>query len=341
MDDREAILLANRPVFCSSRRPKTMRTVALILVVLGAACRGRNDIIRTVADGPPGNESFRVAVLHLKSVGGDRSTPEGAQQVLEANSRRAEQLIRLAADAGAEIVVTPEYLNSGNRLKAAELPHVASAVPDPSSKLPLWGYDHVQPFLIRYARLAAELRRYVVTQTVERTDVGGETLYYNTLVAFAPDGRVAAKYRKINLWMYENWIEESGQDTGCLETPHGRFGLLLCLDVVVPWTWARTKREHDVDFYILSSNWQHTPVPGRAACNLLAVLSGRPVVWSNQARGGTAGDAGIIRPGAADTAMGVWGPQGVVVGNLPLPERLLAEAVLAPAPPCPVLRQSR
>ena len=35
-----------------------------------------------------------------------------------------------------------------------------------------------------------------------------------------------------------------------------------------------------------------------------------------------AGDAGVIRPYADDTAMGLWGPPGVVIANLKIPHRL-------------------
>ncbi|MHC4547917.1 MAG: carbon-nitrogen hydrolase family protein [Planctomycetota bacterium] len=315
-----------------------MRSAAL-LFCLTAACSGPKHVIRMVEEAPPHAESARVAVLHLAAQKGDRSTPEAARRVLDHNYRRAERLIRLAAGAGAEIIVTPEYVNSGNWILGDLRARVASQVPEPPTREPLWEIDdeRIQPYLRRYARLSAELRCYVVAHTIERTEADGDLRYYNTMVAFDPRGRVVARYRKHNLWLYENFAASRGRQTACLDTPHGRFGLLICLDAIIPWTVLKTMSRHDIDFFIVTSNWQHTPLPGRTACNLLADLTGLPVAWSNQAHGGLAGGAGIIRPWARDRTIGMWGPEGVVVANLPLPERLRGNARLAPGPGCPVL----
>ena len=62
------------------------------------------------------------------------------------------------------------------------------------------------------------------------------------------------------------------------------------------------------------------------AMSLLAGMSGRTVVWSNQQRGGLGGGAGVIRPGEDDTRFGIGGPPGVIVANLPLPGRLRGAA---------------
>ena len=43
---------------------------------------------------------------------------------------------------------------------------------------------------------------------------------------------------------------------GLIDTPYGRFGLLLCFDAIIPWTWGEVKDEHGVDFLIVSSLWQ-------------------------------------------------------------------------------------
>ncbi|MHC4547916.1 MAG: carbon-nitrogen hydrolase family protein [Planctomycetota bacterium] len=310
-----------------------MTRITVLLLLLGAACSGPKHVIRMIEDGPGDRDTFRVAVLHQRSVYGDRYSPEEARRIYDRNWRKTEPLVRMAAGAGASVVVTPEYGLTGNRIALSERPYVSTVIPETPTQAPFWevASDHTN-YLDRVARLSAELKIYLVAHAVEREeDEDGDLRYYNTMVAFGPRGRLVAKYRKINLYFYEYLIESTGDETVSFETPFGRFGMLLCFDAIVPWTWHKVQRKHDVDFFIVASLWQHTPLPGRAAMNMLAAMSGLPVLWANQARGGMAGDAGIIRPFAADTAMGVWGPEGVLVGNLPLPERLRTSARLPAA----------
>jgi predicted amidohydrolase len=282
-------------------------------------------MVRMIEDGPPDDDSFRVAVLHQTAVIGDRDTEADAAAIIEANWRQTAPLIRMAADVGAKVVVTPEYGNTGNHIKVDERFNASTTIPAAPTARPLWELEDegLDGYLVSYARLAHELGIYIVTNALEREDRRGERSYYNTMVALDPEGRLVARYRKINLYMVEYVLESSGDETCSFDTPYGRFGLLLCFDAIIPWTWGEVKDEHGVDFLIVSSLWQpYVPLPGRAAMNLLANMAELPVLWSNQSSAGTGGDAGVIRPGASDTAMGLWGPEGVVVGNLRLPRRL-------------------
>jgi len=308
-----------------------VRIAALVFLLVGVSCKSPTDMVRMVEDGPPDDDSFRAAVLHQTAVIGVRDTEAEAEAIFDANWRQTEPLIRMAADVGAKIVVTPEYGNTGNHIQVDERYNASTTVPAAPTRLPLWEIedDGIEAYLISYARLAKELGIYIVTNTLEREDKGGERNYYNTMVALDPEGKLVARYRKINLYMVEHMLETSGDETCSFDTPYGRFGLLLCFDALVPWTWGEVKDDHGVDFLIVSSLWQpYVPLPGRAAMNLLANMAGMPVLWSNQSSGGTGGDAGIIRPSANDTALGLWGPEGVAVGNLRLPRRLRATARL-------------
>jgi predicted amidohydrolase len=301
--------------------------VTLVFLLLAAvSCKStRPRMVRMLEDGPADDDSFRVAVLHQTSVIGDRDTEADADAIIEANWRQTEPLIRMAANVGAKVVVTPEYGNTGNHIKVDERLNASTTIPAAPTTRPLWELDQdgLDDYLVSYARLAEELGIYIVTNALEREDKNGERSYYNTMIALDPEGKLVARYRKINLYMVEYVLESSGDETCSFDTPYGRFGLLLCFDAIIPWTWEEVKDDHGVDFLIVSSLWQpYVPLPGRAAMNLLANMAEMPVLWSNQASAGTGGDAGIIRPGASDTAMGLWGPEGVVVGNLRLPRRL-------------------
>jgi predicted amidohydrolase len=308
-----------------------VRIAALLILAVAVSCKGAPTHYRMVEDGPPDDDSFRVAVLHQTAVIGERGTEAAAQRICDANWRQTEPLIRMAADVGAKLVVTPEYGNTGNHIKVSERYNASTTIPAPPTTRPLWEIEdpEIDTYLLSYAHLAHELGIYIVTNALEREDKDGERCYYNTMVAIDPDGKLVARYRKINLYMVEYMLETSGDETCSFDTPYGRFGMLLCFDAIIPWTWGEVKDDHAVDFLIVSSLWQpYVPLPGRAAMNLLANMAGMPVLWSNQSSPGTGGDAGIIRPSAGDTAMGMWGPDGIAVGNLRLPRRLRLSARL-------------
>jgi len=302
------------PAFLMARSP-------VLLLALLAACGTR--MIRVVEEGPGGPESFRVGVLHLKSLNNDRGSRESADANLQLNYDRVERLVRLAAQSGAKVIVTPEYVTTGISFHLRDRPFLSTYVPATPTKGPLW--EETLPLakhFVDYARLADELDVWLVVNVLEREPQDPRRVYYNTLVALDPAGRMVARYRKINLYIREHILEESGDEVVAFDTPYGRFGMLLCVDCLIPWTWGKLRNENKVDFFLVSSLWEHTPFVGSMAMDLFTLLANRPILWSNQARMWLGGGAGVYRPGESDVAVGVWAPSSVVVANLELPDRL-------------------
>jgi predicted amidohydrolase len=291
-----------------------MRRLAPALVVL-AACAS-SSVYRVVEEGPAGPDTFRVAVIHLSSLNRDRSTREAAERNLDANVARVSALVRAAARAGADLVLTPEYATTGRGFALEDRLRLSTRLPATPTPGPLWEEKDPAPakHLCDYARLADELDLWLVVNVLERDRDDGDPVYFNALVALAPDGRMVARYRKINLWFREIVMEDAGGEIVCFDTPFGRFGMLVCFDAIVPWTWGKTSA--DCDFLLVPTLWQHQPVVGHAAMALLATLSNRPVLWSNQARGGLGGGAGVFRPWGGSLWVPAWAPPGVVVANL-------------------------
>jgi len=290
-----------------------------------AACSATHD--RIIEEPPGGPDTFRVAAIHLHGESGDRTSDEKAEAILKRNFDRCAQMVRRAARAGAKVIVTPEYIDTGVALMPSECAHVCTTVPQPPTTKPLFDPSFegqgLNDNLIGYSRLAKETGAYLVANVFEHyTSIFGEERYFNTAVAFDPEGRLVAAYRKINLYLWEYRNLWRGYETSYFDTPWGRFGMLLCFDALFPTTWGDLSITKECDFFTLQSYWEHAPLTGRMASNMLADLSGIPVIWSNQRRIGLAGDAGVIRPYADDTAMGLWGPPGVVIANLKIPHRL-------------------
>jgi predicted amidohydrolase len=82
--------------------------------------------------------------------------------------------------------------------------------------------------------LAAELGVWLLPGTVCETDPDTPGALYNTALAFSPDGRLAASYRKIFPWRpYE--IFTPGDRFVVFDVPEiGRFGFSICYDAWFP-----------------------------------------------------------------------------------------------------------
>ncbi|MHC4849986.1 MAG: carbon-nitrogen hydrolase family protein [Planctomycetota bacterium] len=306
-----------------------MRAAALLLALLLPACGSGKYYIKDTTEGAPRPDgTFRAAVLHLGVRQGYRETKEDALADVARNAGEAHKLIRIAARRGADIVVTPEYGNTGNSIYGEKLDWLGSCLPTAPCDTPLHELelDGVNPYVRDYARLAAELGIWIVTSVVECEKHEDGNRYYNCGVVLDDHGRVQAVYRKINLW----WLTEAHLDRGetptVFDTPFGRFGMLICSDALAPGLWNDLVDDLGSEFLIMQSHWAPTPYLGRLAMGAVAGQADRTVLWSNHP-GLLAGGAGFIHPGVInDDAISMFSGAGIVIADLPIPERLRASS---------------
>jgi predicted amidohydrolase len=150
------------------------------------------------------------------------STPDVAHNI--ATARR---LVAKAAGEGAALVLLPEYwpilgMHENDKLAVAEQP----------------GMGLIQEAM---AGMARELGVWLIGGTMPlAAPEPGKVL--NTLLAFDPQGRCAARYDKIHLFGFtrgkESYDESrtimAGREVRTLETPLGRIGLSVCYDLRFP-----------------------------------------------------------------------------------------------------------
>lgn len=128
----------------------------------------------------------------------------------DANIRKAESLLRQAADEGADLAALPEYF---------VLPARAHSEPIPG------------PLTERFAELARDLRLHVVLGSIG--EKAGSRIY-NTACLLDDQGRLVGKYRKRFLWWSERDNTAPGRDAPVFRTRLGRIGLALCWDLAFP-----------------------------------------------------------------------------------------------------------
>lgn len=186
-----------------------------------------------------------------------RMTPIAAVQMVSTtdpliNMQRAAQRIGEAADAGARMVLLPEYWSVLGRHETDKLAHAE----DP-------GVGPLQDFMADAAR---KHNIWLIGGTIPlKSSEPGKVR--NTLLTFGPDGVLAARYDKIHLFgldlgnehYHEEKTIESGDAIKVVDTPFGRIGLSVCYDLRFPELYRAMK---DVNIIVVPAAF--TDTTGRA-----------------------------------------------------------------------------
>ncbi|NHZ92758.1 carbon-nitrogen hydrolase family protein [Massilia sp. CCM 8733] len=144
----------------------------------------------------------------------------------DSNMRRAERYIDQAIEAGVDLVCLPEaFLTSGNILEVAD---VAVAIPGAATEA-----------------LGALARKGGISIIAGLLEKDGEA-YYSTAVLIGPDGAIGATYRRVHCFEMERKYLACGDQFACIDTPHGRIGLILGYDLNFPET-CRALYQEKVD----------------------------------------------------------------------------------------------
>ncbi len=165
---------------------------------------------------PASSAPFQVAALQMVS------TPDLARNLASAGA-----LIAEAAQAGAQLVLLPEYFCFMGQTDGAKL-----ALAEPYRDGP------IQRFLAQAAR---EHGVWLIGGTLPLASAeAGRVL--NTTLVYDPEGREAARYDKIHLFSFtkgEEAFDEArtirpGDAVCTFEAPFGRVGLSVCYDLRFP-----------------------------------------------------------------------------------------------------------
>jgi predicted amidohydrolase len=175
--------------------------------------------------------------------------------------------IAAAVDAGAQIVVVPELVNSG---------YVFTSVDEARARATAIDGE----LLAGWAREAARGDAVVVGGFCERAPDGR---LHNSSALVDGDG-VRAVYRKLHLWGEESrWFAAGDRPAPVVQTPHGRIGLGVCYDIEFP-ELTRGLALAGADLIALPANWPREAPPSGAGDHLAPTnqlpLGDRPILRS-------------------------------------------------------------
>ena len=156
---------------------------------------------------------MRAAVIQLK-----------ASDDKQKNIRQALTLTQKAIRKGAKFILLPEVFVFRGELKKEQIKGVAEKIPG----------DSLKPFI----HLARSKKVFILAGSIyERSESAGKV--YNTSVLIDPRGKVAAKYRKINMFnavigrkrIRETDTFKAGQSLATAKVGEFIIGLTICYDL--------------------------------------------------------------------------------------------------------------
>lgn len=198
---------------------------------------------------------------------------------LEKNLATAEQLVRDAAEAGANIILLQELFETPYFCQQEKYEYFDLATPITENRA-----------ISKFSFLAKELAVVIPISFFERSG----NVFYNSLVVIDTDGKVLDTYRKTHIpdsHAYEEKFYFSPGDTGfkVWDTAYGKIGVGICWDQWFPET-ARTLTLMGADMLFFPTaigsepilgrdskdHWQRT-MQGHAAGNIVPVIASNRV----------------------------------------------------------------
>ena len=137
-----------------------------------------------------------------------------------------------------------------------------------------------QPTIKMLKDASIEFNGYIIGGSIVEKD---ENRYYNTCFIFK-DGKIVAKYRKINIVDEEIKLGiSSGIDTISIKTDFGRFGVLICADCLNNEIVEKTANKNDFIFLPISlTDPNHPKVEGHPVSERIAKQYGVVVVKTSR-----------------------------------------------------------
>ncbi len=172
-------------------------------------------------------KQFTLAICQMKVVGGDRA----------ANLAHAGEMIKEAADGGAQFILLPEAMDLGWTDPSA----LTEAEPVPGG--------------LTFTSLANAARKHKVYVCSGLIEKAGEKVY-NSAVIINPEGELILLHRKIYELDIGHPYYALGDRLNVCETEFGTLGLLICADAVTDgYVLTRSLAYMGADVILSPSSW--------------------------------------------------------------------------------------
>ena len=202
--------------------------------------------------------TISLALIQFESILGDP----------KANRRKAEAMIREAAEIGAELICLPEMYTTGYNLDIIG-PQIAQLAENIDG-----------PTVTDLQQLAKELKIHIVAPLALNLEDYPEVRPFNSAVFIGDEGQILGVYSKCHLFETERMYFQPGQELPVYDTKFGKIGIMICFDAGFPEV-ARILQMKGAELIVCPSAWRiqdmgvwHLNMPQRAqenSCYLAAI----------------------------------------------------------------------
>ena len=202
--------------------------------------------------------TISLALIQFESILGDP----------KANRRKAEAMIREAAENGAELICLPEMYTTGYNLDiiGPQITQLAENIDGPT--------------VTDLQQLAKELKIHIVAPLALNLEDDPEARPFNSAVFIGDEGQILGVYSKCHLFETERMYFQPGQELSVYNTKLGKIGIMICFDAGFPEV-ARILQMKGAELIVCPSAWRiqdmgvwHLNMPQRAqenSCYLAAI----------------------------------------------------------------------
>ena len=202
--------------------------------------------------------TISLALIQFESILGDP----------KANRRKAEAMIREAAENGAELICLPEMYTTGYNLDiiGPQITQLAENIDGPT--------------VTDLQQLAKELKIHIVAPLALNLEDDPEARPFNSAVFIGDEGQILGVYSKCHLFETERMYFQPGQELPVYDTKFGKIGFMICFDAGFPEV-ARILQMKGAELIVCPSAWRiqdmgvwHLNMPQRAqenSCYLAAI----------------------------------------------------------------------
>jgi predicted amidohydrolase len=200
---------------------------------------------------------MRIALLHI--------APKPAE--VSHNKQLLESAIAIAADAGAECILTPELATTGYTF------------------VDRIGTDWIEPqpdeWTARIAAFARRRRAAIMLALVER-DNCNDTLH-NSVIVIGSNGAIVGRHRKINTLRVgsEAWSTPGSDPTVVELDGFGKIGILICADACSP-AYGMQMKKQGASFLFSSAAWAPGLYGPSGEWEEMSVKTGLPLFVCNR-----------------------------------------------------------
>ena len=202
--------------------------------------------------------TISLALIQFESILGDP----------KANRRKAEAMIREAAENGAELICLPEMYTTGYNLDiiGPQITQLAENIDGPT--------------VTDLQQLAKKLKIHIVAPLALNLEDDPEARPFNSAVFIGDEGQILGVYSKCHLFETERMYFQPGQELPVYDTKFGKIGIMICFDAGFPEV-ARILQMKGAELIVCPSAWRiqdmgvwHLNMPQRAqenSCYLAAI----------------------------------------------------------------------